>query len=55
MLVDYFNGCVRARSLNIAAQIKNMGVPLLVFGMIFVPLSFSYLQKNTKLCRRRKV
>jgi hypothetical protein len=31
ILVDYFNGYVRARSLGIAAQIKNMGAPLLVF------------------------
>jgi hypothetical protein len=31
MLVDYFNGYVRARSLDIAAQIKNMGASLLVF------------------------
>jgi hypothetical protein len=34
MLVDYFNGYVRARSLGIAAQIKNMGSPLLVFADI---------------------
>jgi hypothetical protein len=34
MLVDYFNGCVRARSLGIATQIKNMGAPLLVFAGI---------------------
>ena len=31
MLVDYFNGCVRSRSLGIAAQIKIMGEPSLVF------------------------
>jgi hypothetical protein len=35
MLVDHFNGCVRARSLGIAAQIKNMGAPLLVFAGIW--------------------
>jgi hypothetical protein len=35
MLVDCFNGCVRARSLGIAAQIKNMGAPLLVFAGIW--------------------
>jgi hypothetical protein len=34
MWIDYFNGCVRARSLGIAAQIKNMGAPLLVFAGI---------------------
>jgi hypothetical protein len=31
MLIDYFNGCARARRLDIAAQIKIMGEPLLVF------------------------
>jgi hypothetical protein len=31
MVVDYFNGCARARSLGIAAQIKIIGEPLLVF------------------------
>jgi hypothetical protein len=31
MLIDYFNGCARARSLSIAAQIKIMGEPSLVF------------------------
>jgi hypothetical protein len=32
MLHDYFNGCVRACSLGIVAQIKKMGEPLLVFA-----------------------
>jgi hypothetical protein len=31
MMIDYFNGCVRAHSLSIAAQIKIMGEPLLLF------------------------
>jgi hypothetical protein len=31
MWYDCFNGCVRARSLGIAAQIKKKGKPLLVF------------------------
>jgi hypothetical protein len=35
MLVDYFNGCVRACRLGIAAQIKNMGAPLLEFTSIW--------------------
>jgi hypothetical protein len=35
MLIDYFNGYVRARSLGIAAQIKNMGAPLLIFAGIW--------------------
>jgi hypothetical protein len=31
MLIDYFNGCARARSLVIVAKIKIMGEPSLVF------------------------
>jgi hypothetical protein len=31
MWIDYFNGCARALSLGIAAQIKIMGEPSLVF------------------------
>jgi hypothetical protein len=31
MWIDYFNGCARACSLGIAAQIKIMGEPPLVF------------------------
>jgi hypothetical protein len=31
MLIDYFNGYARAHSLGIAAQIKIMGEPSLVF------------------------
>jgi hypothetical protein len=31
MAIDYFNGCALARSLGIAAQIKIMGEPSLVF------------------------
>jgi hypothetical protein len=27
MLLDYFNGCARARNLSIAAEIKIMGEP----------------------------
>jgi hypothetical protein len=35
ILIDYFNGCVHARNLGIAAQIENMGAPLLVFAGIW--------------------
>jgi hypothetical protein len=40
MLIDYFNGCARARSLGIVTQIKIMGEPSLVFtwfGSIRLP------------------
>jgi hypothetical protein len=37
MLNDFFNGCERARNLDIAAQIKIMGEPSSVFtGLWFV-------------------
>jgi hypothetical protein len=32
MAIDYFNGCARAHSLGIGAQIKIMGEPSLVFS-----------------------
>jgi hypothetical protein len=32
MVINYFNGCTRAHSLDIAAQIKIMGEPSLVFS-----------------------
>jgi hypothetical protein len=42
MLIDYFNGCARARSLGIAVQIKIMGEPLLVFtGLWFGSIQLS--------------
>jgi hypothetical protein len=31
ILIDYFNGCVRAHSFSTAAQIKIMGEPSLVY------------------------
>jgi hypothetical protein len=57
MWYDYFNGCVRARSLGTAAQIKKNREPLLVFtgyGLISVPLSFGWLHENTRLYHGRK-
>jgi hypothetical protein len=35
MLIDYFNGYARARRLDIAAQIKIMGEPSLVFTCLW--------------------
>jgi hypothetical protein len=57
MWYDYFNSCVRARSLGTAAQIKkweNHYWYLQIYGVIFVPLSFGRLQENTRLCHRRR-
>jgi hypothetical protein len=44
---------MRARSLGIAAQIKKIEEPLLVFagyGLISMPLFFRFLHKIIKLC-----
>jgi hypothetical protein len=35
MMIDYFNSCARARGLDIAAQIKNMGEPSLIFSGVW--------------------
>jgi hypothetical protein len=53
MVIDYFNGCTRARSLGIAAQIKIMGEPSVVFSDHWFNL-FGYLLKNTRLCHGRR-
>jgi hypothetical protein len=56
MLIDYFNGYTRARSLGIAAQIKIIGEPSLVwylqgYGLVSI---LGCIQKNTKLCHGRR-
>ena len=51
MLHDYFNGCARARSLGIAAQIKIMREPSLILSGLFVRLP----SENYKIvCWKRK-
>jgi hypothetical protein len=48
-LIDYFNGCAHARSFDIAAQIKIMGEPSLVFtGLCFDLSSRKYKIKLWK-------
>jgi hypothetical protein len=57
MWYDCFNGCVRARSLGTAAQIKkreNHYWYLQVYSLISVPLSFGWLQKNTRMCHGKR-
>jgi hypothetical protein len=39
MLHDYFNGCMHARSLGIAAQILKMGGPLLVYSGLWFDIN----------------
>jgi hypothetical protein len=53
MWYDCLNDCVRTRSLGTATQIKkkeNHYWYLQVDGLISVPLSFGWLQENTRLC-----
>jgi hypothetical protein len=57
MLVNYFSGSARARSLGIAAQIKTIGEPFLAFaGLRLKSMSFlcGCLQKSTRLCSRKR-
>jgi hypothetical protein len=44
MVIEYFNGCARARSLGIAVQIKIMGESMLIYsGLSFcTPSGFVY-------------
>jgi hypothetical protein len=47
MVIDYFNGCARARSLGTAAEIKIMGEPSLVLhvcGLVFFVCLQEYIQ-----------
>jgi hypothetical protein len=50
MVIDYFNGCVRARSLGTAAQIKSMGEPSLVFTYRSMVWFSSAAFRNIKDC-----
>jgi hypothetical protein len=53
---DCFDGCVRARSLGIAAKKKkeNHYWYLQIYGLISVPLSFGWLQENIRLWHGRR-
>jgi hypothetical protein len=43
MLLDYSNDCTRARSLDIAPQIKIMGEPMLVFTDLRIEICVIFL------------
>jgi hypothetical protein len=45
MVIDYFNGYTRARSFGIAAHIKIMGEPSLIFLVYGLVSIFECLQK----------
>jgi hypothetical protein len=49
MWIDYFNGCMRARSLGIAAQIKIMGEPPLIFTSLWFGIYFGLPSEKYKI------
>jgi hypothetical protein len=54
MVIDYFNGCARACSLGIAAQIKIMGEPLLVFLGLWIGIYLRLPPENYKIVSWKK-
>jgi hypothetical protein len=53
MLIDYFNGRARERSIGITAKFKIMGEP----SSVFIGLWFGFIwlpYKNTRLCPERR-
>jgi hypothetical protein len=54
MWIDYFNGCVRARSLGIAAQIKIMGEPPLVFTGLWFGIYLGLPSEKYKIVSWKK-
>jgi hypothetical protein len=47
--IDYFNGYARARSLDIAAQIKIIGEPSLVFTGLWFSIYFGLSSEKYKI------
>jgi hypothetical protein len=54
MWIDYFNGCARARSLDIAAQIKIMEEPLLVFTCLWFGIYLGLPSEKYKIMSWKK-
>jgi hypothetical protein len=54
MWIDYFNGCTRARSLGIAAQIKFMGEPPLVFTCLWFGIYLGLPSEKYKIMSWKK-
>jgi hypothetical protein len=54
MWIDYFNGCARARSLDITTQIKIMGEPLLVFTCLWIGIYFELHLEKYKIMSWKK-
>jgi hypothetical protein len=56
MLIDYFNGCARARNLAITAQIKSTGESSLVFTCLWVVIYLCLASENYKIlsCKKKE-
>jgi hypothetical protein len=54
MWIDYFNGCACARSLGIAAQIKIMGEPPLVFTGLWFGIYLGLPSEKYKIVSWKK-
>jgi hypothetical protein len=54
MWIDYFNGCTLARSLSIAAQIKIMGEPPLVFIGLWFGINLGLPSEKYKIVSWKK-
>jgi hypothetical protein len=54
MWIDYFNCCARARSLDIAAQIKIMGEPSLIFTGLWFGIYLRLPSKKYKIVSWKK-
>jgi hypothetical protein len=54
MWIDYFNDCARARSLGIAAQIKIMGEPPLIFTGLWFGIYFGLTSEKYKIVSWKK-
>jgi hypothetical protein len=54
MWIDYFNGCARARSLGIAAQIKIMGESSLVFTGLWFGIHLRLPSQKYKIVSWKK-
>jgi hypothetical protein len=53
MLIDYFNSCARVRSLGIAAPIKIIGEPLLVFIGLWFGIYLGLSSEKYKILSRK--
>jgi hypothetical protein len=54
MWIDYFNSCARARSLGIAAQIKIMGEPPLIFTGLWFGIYLGLPSEKHKIVSWKK-